>query len=73
MGCSFFGPVTINSNEGIIVKYTLNASPSSTSKVVAGSGSFNTGFVTINNNGPNTNNTMDEDAVDSNVSDTTGA
>lgn len=62
------GPVVFNSNEGIIVTGdTLNASPTSTSKVYAGSGGFNTGYFVQTNNGVNSTNAVDPDAVDSNV------
>ncbi|MFC4404492.1 spore germination protein [Gracilibacillus xinjiangensis] len=70
MSCFFFGPVTINSNEGLIVKQAIHASPTSTSKVVTGSGSFNTGFFTMNSNGVSTSHTFDPDAEDSNILDT---
>ncbi|MFD2655258.1 spore germination protein [Gracilibacillus thailandensis] len=69
MSGSFFRSVTINSNEGFIFKNALNVAPPSTSKVVTGSGSFNTGFFTFNNNGINTSSAIDPDAEDSNIID----
>jgi spore germination protein PF len=63
------GPIVFNSNEGIIITGdTLNASPTSTSKTVAGSGGFNTGYFVQTNNGVSLTNNVDPDAVDSNVS-----
>lgn len=63
------GPVIFNSNEGIIVTGdSFNTSPTSTSKVVAGSGGFNTGYWVQTNNGLSAANNVDPDAVDSNVS-----
>ncbi|WP_456276017.1 spore germination protein [Bacillus sp. AK128] len=61
------GPVILNTNEGIITGSAFNASPTSTSKTVAGSGSFNTGFSVVTNNGLSSANNVDPDAVDSNV------
>jgi len=71
MASIFLGPIQINSNEGVIITgNSSNVSPTSTSKTIAGSGSFNTGFHITNNNGTSTSNTFDQDGVDSNVSDT---
>ncbi|MEK5443558.1 spore germination protein [Fredinandcohnia sp. FSL W7-1320] len=65
---SFLGPIEINSNEGIIITgNSFYVSPTSTSKTIAGSGSFNTGFHVTNNNRVSTSNTLDPDGVDSNV------
>jgi spore germination protein PF len=69
MPCLIVGPVVFNSNEGIIVAGdTLNASPTSSSKVVAGSGAFNTGYFVQANNGLNSSINNDPDVADSNVS-----
>jgi spore germination protein PF len=68
MPCIIAGPVVFNSNEGIIVAGdTLNASPTSSSKVVAGSGGFNTGYFVQTNNGLNSSIANDPDVGDSNV------
>jgi spore germination protein PF len=61
------GPVIFNNNEGIITGSAFNASPTSTSKVVAGSGSFNTGYWVSTNNGLSSSTSVDPDAVDSNI------
>ncbi|MBM7659915.1 spore germination protein PF [Bacillus mesophilus] len=61
------GPVTFNNNEGIITGAALNASPTSTSKVVAGSGGFNTGFWVSTNNGVSSSINTDPDVNDSNL------
>jgi purine nucleoside phosphorylase len=61
------GPVIFNSNEGIITGSALNASPTSTSKVVAGSGAFNTGFGVSTNNGVSSSVNVDPDVNDSNL------
>lgn len=71
MASIFLGPIEINSNEGVIVTgNSFYVSPTSTSKTIAGSGSFNTGIKITNNNGTSTSNTFDPDGVDSNISDT---
>jgi hypothetical protein len=68
MPCIIVGPVVFNSNEGVIVSGdTLNASPTSSSKTVAGSGAFNTGYFIQTNNGLNSSNNNDPDVADSNV------
>lgn len=60
------GPINFASNEGnVITGHAYNVSPTSTSKVATGSGSFNTGNVVISNNGANSVNTPDPDVVDS--------
>ncbi|MFC4321610.1 spore germination protein [Litchfieldia salsa] len=61
------GPIILNSNDGIITGGTLNASPSSTSKVVAGAGSFNTGYWVNTNTLFNLSNSVDPDSIDSNI------
>ncbi|MBM7660927.1 spore germination protein PF [Bacillus mesophilus] len=61
------GPVIFNSNEGIITGAALNASPTSTSKVVAGSGGFNTGYWVVTNNWISSSGNIDPDVNDSNV------
>ncbi|MFD1738943.1 spore germination protein [Bacillus salitolerans] len=62
------GPVVFNSNEGVIVTGdTLNTSPTSTSKTVAGSGGFNTGYFVQTNNGLSATNNVDPDVADSNL------
>lgn len=61
------GPVIFNSNEGIITGQTLIAAPTSTSKVVAGAGSFNTGYWVLAKTLFNISNSTDPDALDSNL------
>lgn len=62
------GPVIFNTNEGqIITGDTFYVAPKSTSKVVAGSGAFNTGPGIVTNNGINSTNGLDPDVVDSNI------
>ncbi|WP_139365118.1 spore germination protein [Litchfieldia alkalitelluris] len=62
------GPIRINNNEGIVVAgNSFNVSPTSTSKTVAGSGSFNTGIWVNTNNGLSTSNSNDPDGTDSNI------
>ncbi|MFD2655259.1 spore germination protein [Gracilibacillus thailandensis] len=63
------GPVIINSNEGILSSNIFMASPTSTSKVVAGAGSFNTGDWITTNNFFNSSSTVDPDTIDSNIDD----
>ncbi len=64
----YLGPIRINSNEGIVVTgNTFNASPTSSSKTIAGSGSINTGIFVNNNNGISSTNSTDPDVNDSNV------
>ncbi len=71
MASIFLGPIRINSNEGVITTgNSFYVSPTSTSKTIAGSGSFNTGINITNNNDTSTSNTFDPDGVDSNISDT---
>jgi spore germination protein PF len=68
MPCLIVGPIVFNSNEGIIVTGdTFNASPTSTSKVVSGSGGFNTGYFVQTNNGLSSSINNDPDVADSNV------
>lgn len=68
MASIFLGPIEINSNEGIIITgNSFIVSPTSTSKTIAGSGSFNTGIYITNNNGPSKSNTNDSDGSDSNI------
>lgn len=68
MPCIIVGPVIFNSNEGVVVSGdTLNASPTSTSKTVAGSGGFNTGYFIQTNNGVSSSNHNDPDVADSNA------
>ncbi len=63
------GPIVFNSNEGqVVTGDAFYISPKSTSKVVAGSGGFNTGQWIVTNNGVSTSSGIDPDAVDSNVS-----
>lgn len=66
MGSYVTPGIDINSNEGTIV--TGNAfyiSPTNTSKVVAGSGAFNTGIYILNNNGVSPISAVDPDVLDS--------
>lgn len=63
------GPFILNSNEGVITGGALNASPSSTSKVVAGAGSFNTGYVINTKTINNQSNVYDPDVIDSSIGD----
>ncbi|WP_077623268.1 spore germination protein [Sediminibacillus massiliensis] len=68
MPCFFSGPIIINSNEGQVINGdALYVAPSSTSKVVAGAGSFNTGYVINTNNGFSRANASDPDVSDANV------
>ncbi|WP_456278365.1 spore germination protein [Bacillus sp. AK128] len=67
MPCVILGPVIFNSNEGIIAGAALNVSPTSTSKTVAGSGGFNTGFWVATNNWMSSANSLDPDTADSNI------
>lgn len=63
---SIVGGVNINSNEGIInFGDTLNISPKTTSKSIAGQGGSNVGNVVNTLNGASVNNTVDPDVVDS--------
>lgn len=63
---SIVGGVNINSNEGIInFGDTLNISPKSTSKSIAGQGGANVGNVVNTLNGASVNNTIDPDVIDS--------
>ncbi|MBO8155066.1 MAG: spore germination protein [Bacillaceae bacterium] len=58
--------VKINSNEGTIVTGgAFYIAPTNTSKVIAGSGAFNTGFHILNNNGFTPIHSVDPDVVDS--------
>jgi spore germination protein PF len=61
------GPVVFNSNEGIITGAAFNVSPTSTSKIVAGSGGFNTGYWVVTNNWLSSAGNVDPDVSDSNV------
>ncbi|MFC4404493.1 spore germination protein [Gracilibacillus xinjiangensis] len=61
------GPVTINSNEGIIVSNTLNTCPTFISKTVAGAGSFNTGYWIKTNTNINRSSSIDPDINDANI------
>ncbi|MFZ3590765.1 spore germination protein [Bacillus sp. DJP31] len=71
MPCIIVGPIVFNSNEGIIVTGdSLNTSPTSSSKVVAGSGGFNTGYFVQTNNGLSSSLNNDPDVADSNVTET---
>lgn len=61
------GPFKVNDNGGVInFGDTLNISPKSTSKSVAGSGGGNSGDFTVTNNIANANNVLDPDLVDQN-------
>ncbi|MEH7226283.1 spore germination protein [Bacillus sp. JJ1566] len=71
MASIFLGPIEINSNEGIIITgNSFYVSPTSSSKTISGSGSFNTGIYITNNNGVSTSITFDQDGADSTISDT---
>ncbi|MFT4412318.1 spore germination protein [Fredinandcohnia humi] len=71
MSSILLGPIEINSNEGVIITgNTINASPSSTSKTITGSGSFNTGINIVNNNGVSSSLSNDPDGVDSTLTET---
>jgi spore germination protein PF len=68
-GLIVLGPITINSNSGVIVTgSTFNASPISTSKSVFGSGASNTGYYIQTNTGISGTNAVDPDLTDSNIS-----
>lgn len=60
------GPIKINEVGGGVVNFgdSFYLSPKSTSKVAAGSGSFNTGDFINTNSGLNATNTYDPDLVD---------
>jgi spore germination protein PF len=68
MPAIIFGPIKIDSVEGIIITGdSFYVAPNSTSKTAAGSGGFNTGdFIQVNNFGSITN-TIDPDVADSNL------
>lgn len=60
------GGVNINSNEGIVnFGDTLNISPKTTTKSIAGQGGANIGNVVNTFNGASVNNTVDPDVIDS--------
>ncbi|MEN2766277.1 spore germination protein [Ornithinibacillus xuwenensis] len=62
------GPIFINSNEGqVITGDTFYVAPTSTSKVVTGAGSLNTGYWINTNNPLSSPNVADPDIADSNI------
>ncbi|WP_453990289.1 spore germination protein [Bacillus nitroreducens] len=68
MASIFLGPIEINSNEGVIVTgNSFYVSPTSASKIITGSGSFNTGIYITNNNLVSKSNTLDPDLSDLNT------
>ncbi|WP_407639775.1 spore germination protein [Bacillus sinesaloumensis] len=68
MASIFLGPIEINSNEGVIVTgNSFYVSPTSSSKTITGSGSFNTGIYVTNHNHVSRSNTLDPDFSDANT------